>query len=117
VQSLDLEGEVGIGAVSRTFSTLPLFTYKVTYKLAGNPSSGPAVKTGEVIAGDNTIQQFSFDITGRSFADMGYVSRTAYFLANNLNTTLTFRSTTNSGFGPVIDKVRVERCLLVICLG
>ncbi len=119
VQSLDLEGSVFplVGAVTQTFSTLPLFKYKVTYKLAGNPASGPTIKTGQVIAGDNVIQSFSFDVTGKSFANMGYVARETHFIATGLTTTLTFRSTTGTGFGPVIDKVRVESCLLVICLG
>jgi choice-of-anchor C domain-containing protein len=119
VQSLDLDGSAFplAGAVTQTFSTLPLFKYRVAYKLAGNPASGPTIKTGQVIAGDSVIQSFSFDITGKSFTDMGYVGKTTYFIATNLSTTLTFRSTTGSGFGPVIDKVRVESCLLVICLG
>jgi choice-of-anchor C domain-containing protein len=119
VQSLDLEGSAFplAGAVTQTFSTLPLFKYRVTYQLAGNPASGPTIKTGQVIAGDSVIQSFSFDVTGKSITNMGYVGKTTHFIATNLSTTLTFRSTTGSGFGPVIDKVRVESCLLVICLG
>jgi choice-of-anchor C domain-containing protein len=116
-QSLDLEGDVGIGAVAQTFTTIPLLKYKVSYKLAGNPASGPTIKTGQILANGNVIQNFSFDITGKSFANMGYVGKEAHFIATGLSSTLTFRSTSNSGFGPVIDKVRVESCLLVICLG
>src|SRR5882762_11248724 len=33
-QSLDLDGAVGIGTVAQTFTTVPLLTYKVSYRLA-----------------------------------------------------------------------------------
>jgi hypothetical protein len=48
---------------------------------------------------------------------MGYVGKETHFIATGLSTILTFRSTTGSGYGPVIDKVTVESCLLIICLG
>ena len=117
LQSLDLEGTVGFGTVAQTFTTVPLFKYKVSYKLAGNPASGPTVKTGKVLANGNVIQNFSFDITGKTLANLGYVGKETHFIATSLSTTLTFKSTTGSGFGPVIDDVEVESCLLVICLG
>lgn len=116
-QSLDLDGAVVRGGIAQTFHTVPLFTYRVTYALAGNPASGPAVKTGQVLANGDVRQNFSFDITGKTFTDMGYVKKHTYFLATSPSTTLEFRSTTGSGYGPVIDAVRVESCLLVICLG
>jgi hypothetical protein len=47
----------------------------------------------------------------------GSVYKHTYFLANSPSATLEFRSTTGSGFGPVIDAVRVESCLLIICVG
>jgi choice-of-anchor C domain-containing protein len=116
LQSLDLEGTVGTGAVAQTFTTVPLLKYRVSYKLAGNPASGPTIKTGQVLANGNVIQNFSFDITGKTFTNMGYVGKETHFIATGLSSTLTFRSTTNSGYGPVIDDVEVESCLLVICL-
>jgi choice-of-anchor C domain-containing protein len=116
-QSLDLDGAVERGGVAQTFHTVPLLTYRVTYALAGNPASGPIVKTGKVLANGDVIQNFSFDITGKSLTNMGYVTRQTYFLATGHSATLEFRSTTGSGFGPVIDDVRVDSCLLVICVG
>ena len=115
-QSLDLEGTVGTGTIAQTFSTVPLLKYKVSYKLAGNPASGPTIKTGQVLANGNVIQNFSFDITGKNFVNMGYVGKETHFIATGLSSTLAFKSTTNSGYGPVIDNVEVESCLLVICL-
>lgn len=117
-QSLDLDGQEGTrGAVTQTFTTVPLLKYRVTYALAGNPVSGPTVKTGQVLVNGDVLQSFSFDITGKSLTNMGYVPRATHFLATSLSTTLEFRSTTGSGFGPVIDDVKVESCLVVICLG
>jgi choice-of-anchor C domain-containing protein len=116
-QSLDLDGSAVQGGVAQEFTTVPLLKYKVRFKLAGNPAAGPTVKTGQVLANGNVIQNFSFDITGKTMADMGYVSKETHFVATGLSTTLTIRSTTGSGYGPVIDKVTVESCLLVICLG
>ena len=118
VQSLDLDGSSAplTGAVEQTFSTVPLLTYRISYKLAGNPAAGPTVKTGQVLVNGDVLQSFSFDVTGKSFTNMGYVGKHTQFTATGLSATLTFRSTTGSGFGPVIDKVQVESCLLVICL-
>lgn len=114
-QSLDLDGAAHQGGIAQTFGTIPLLTYRVTYSLAGNPASGPAVKTGQVLVNGNVVQNFSFDITGKNFVDMGYVKKHTYFFANSPSATLEFRSTTGSGYGPVIDAVHVESCLLIIC--
>jgi choice-of-anchor C domain-containing protein len=115
-QSLDLDGAAEQGGVAQTFGTLPWLKYRVTYALAGNPASGPVVKTGQVLVNGQVIQNFSFDITGKTLAYMGYVYKHVYFYATDPYTTLEFRSTTGSGYGPVIDAVHVQSCLLVICL-
>jgi choice-of-anchor C domain-containing protein len=115
-QSLDLDGAFDPGGVAQTFNTVPLLKYRVTYALAGNPASGPIIKTGKVLADGATIQHFSFDITGKNFTNMGYVYKHTYFIATGFSSTLEFRSTTGSGYGPVIDDVDVDSCLLVICL-
>jgi choice-of-anchor C domain-containing protein len=114
-QSLDLDGSVA-GAVSQTFSTSPLFAYEVTFALAGNPVAAPAVKTGQVLVNGYVADSFSFDTTGKTEANMGYVSHEFAFQATGTSTTLEFLSTTGSGFGPVIDNVRVQPCLLILCV-
>ncbi|MBC6459759.1 hypothetical protein [Actinomadura sp. HBU206391] len=50
---------------------------------------------------------FSFDITGKSRDDMGYVRRAFYFRSLTSQATLGFTSTTQSGYGPVLDAVSV----------
>ncbi|MGQ5262028.1 DUF642 domain-containing protein [Micromonospora sp. ZYX-F-536] len=114
-QSLDLNG-FSPGAVARTLPTKLLTTYRVSYALAGNPDNGPLIATGKVTANGQTVDSFSFDTAGHTPAAMGYVYRTFYF-TNILSaaTVLQFASTTVGAFGPVIDDVRVESCLLVIC--
>lgn len=109
-QSVDLNG-VQPGAVSQTFTTTPRTRYTVTYSLAGNTAAGPVVKTGKALVDGQEFQNFSFDITGRTRTDMGYVTRTFGFVANGTSTTLTFVSTTpSSANGPVIDDVTVKPC-------
>jgi choice-of-anchor C domain-containing protein len=114
-QNLDLDGDQQ-GAIARTFGTVPLITYRVTYALAGNPASAPVVKTGEVRANGRVVQQFAFDTTGTTFTDMGFVYQTFYILTTAPSLTLEFASTTvPAAYGPVIDDVRVDSCPLVLC--
>lgn len=126
-QSVDLNGQnTSIpgesGAVSQTFTTIPLFAYEVSFALAGNPLSqgdpvaGPLTKTGDVLINGQIVKNFSFNVTGKSPTNMGYVTEEFTFLATGTSTTLEFASTNPGEGGPVIDNVRVESCLLVICL-
>ncbi|MEU5162708.1 choice-of-anchor C family protein [Streptomyces sp. NPDC020875] len=107
-QSVDLNGT---GAVSQTFTTTPGAGYTVTYALAGNPLDAPALKTGKVLVDGQNVQDFSFDVTGKTYTAMGYVRRQLTFVATNPTTTLTFAGTTGptAPNGAVIDDVRVER--------
>ncbi|MFJ2861936.1 choice-of-anchor C family protein [Kitasatospora sp. NPDC087314] len=108
-QSVDLNGS-NTGAVAQTFTTVPGATYSVTYALAGNPAAAPAVKTGRVLVDGQDFQDFSFDITGKTPAAMGYVGRQLSFVAQGASTTLTFASTTTGAAGPVVDDVQVKEC-------
>ncbi|MEV7969312.1 choice-of-anchor C family protein [Sphaerisporangium sp. NPDC088356] len=114
VQSLDLNGS-GTGAVSQTFSTLPLVKYEIGYRLAGNPAGAPVVKTGKIQINDDVVGKFSFDTTGKSFPDLGYTHQKVAFVATGLSTTVRFASTVPGGFGPVIDDVEIRSCLVIIC--
>jgi choice-of-anchor C domain-containing protein len=115
VQSLDLDGSIN-GAVALSFPTLPLFTYRISYALAGNPDSGPAIKTGHVLVNGHVIQELAFDITGKNRTNMGYVRHGFAFLSLGGAATLEFVSTTTpGGYGPVLDDVVIEKCLLAAC--
>lgn len=96
--------------MTQTFTTLPGATYTVTYALAGNPQSTPVLKSGSVLIDGQNFQDFSFDTTGKTRTNMGYVNRQFTFQAANPSTAISFASTTPSAYGPVIDDVRIERC-------
>ncbi|RCG33270.1 choice-of-anchor C family protein [Sphaerisporangium album] len=114
VQALDLNGS-GPGAITQTFGTLPLVKYEIAYRLAGDPGGEPAVKSGVVRIGGEPAQDFSFDVTGRSSTDMGYVRKKVTFIATGLSTTVEFLSTVPGHHGPVIDDITVKSCLAIIC--
>ncbi|WP_406192940.1 choice-of-anchor C family protein [Kitasatospora sp. NBC_01560] len=108
-QSVDLNGS-NAGAVAQTFTTVPGTTYTVSYALAGNPG-GPALKTGSALIDGQDFQDFSFNTTGKTFTNMGYVGRQFTFRATGTATTIGFTSTTpNSAYGPVVDDVRIQAC-------
>jgi choice-of-anchor C domain-containing protein len=108
-QSVDLDGNTE-GTIAQTFTTTPGTTYSVTYSLAGNPQLGPTVKTGFAGIDGQDFQDFSFDITGKSTTNMGYVGRQFTFVAAGATTTLSFASTTPGAAGPVVDNVQVLPC-------
>ncbi len=108
-QSLELNGTT-TGSIAQTFTTEPGTKYSVTYSLAGNPNSTPMVKTGSINIDGQSFEDFSFDATGKTELDMGYVIRQFTFVANHASTTLEFASTTTGAFGPVIDDVKVKSC-------
>ncbi|MFI0821541.1 choice-of-anchor C family protein [Streptomyces sp. NPDC021098] len=108
-QSVDLNGGAA-GTVSQNFTTVPGKRYTVTYSLAANPAGGPAVKTGKVLVDGQNFQDFSFDSTGKTMTNMGYVTREVSFRATGATTTLAFASTMSGAYGPVIDDVSVRAC-------
>jgi len=106
-RSLDLNGP-GSGSIRQVMDTSRWPRYLVTFSLAGNPDGGPAVKSLRVYAGSQ-FQDFTFDITGKSKANMGWTVKSWTFLASAASTTLEFRSLTSGPYGPLLDKVRVIR--------
>lgn len=113
VRSLDLDGSSGPpytnGGVTQSFSTTIGTSYVVSFDMAGNPNNAPVVKPMEVsAAGQSAV--FTFDITGTSLSNMGWVAHTWTFVATAATTTLTFQSLTtppNVGWGPALDNVSV----------
>lgn len=115
VQSVDLGGSTN-GAVAQTVDTVPGLTYTVKFAVAGNPDGPPTVKTGRALVNGQPALNFSFDITGKSRAAMGYQYKKFSFLSLGTHATVEFASTSGTAFGPVIDAVTVRPCLFVICL-
>ena len=114
-QSLDLNGN-GNGSIARSVPAQLLTTYKVTYAVAANTEGPPAVKTGKVTVNGQQVDTIAVDTVGRSNQNMGWAYRTFYF--TNLlssSSTLAFAGTSGTIWGAVIDDVKVESCLLVLC--
>ncbi len=108
VRSLDLDALEGdSGGISQSFATTPGRLYLVSFSLAGNYVSGPALKRMRVLAAGASAE-FTFDITGRSSANMGWTRHRWSFTAVAPLTTLEFWSVTSpSGYGPALDRVSV----------
>ncbi|TRU68779.1 MAG: choice-of-anchor C family protein [Microcystis viridis Mv_BB_P_19951000_S69] len=104
-RSIDLQG-LASGTIEQTFNTTIGATYRVTFDLAGNPTGNPTIKEMRVSAGGNSAD-FSFDITGKSPSNMGWVSKSWDFTANSTTTTLEFSGLGNSTVGAALDNVSV----------
>ncbi|MCA2719617.1 MAG: choice-of-anchor C family protein [Microcystis sp. M169S2] len=109
--SLHLGAGASPGGIKQTFNTTVGGTYRVTFDLAGNPNASPIIKEMRVSAGGSSAD-FSFDTTGKSRSNMGWVSNSWDFTANSTTTTLEFIDLTNSFLtnsfaGPALDNVSV----------
>ena len=107
VRSIDLNSGLDIGSVSQTLTTIPGHTYKVLFDMAGNPN-GPDLKTIDVAVNGTKVADFSFNKAGKTWTDMGWVTKTFQFTAVGTQTTIGFISTTQDTSGPALDNVRFE---------
>ena len=104
-RSLDLQG-LASGGIQQTFNTTIGETYRVTFDLAGNPFGGSAIKEMRVSAGGSSAD-FSFNTTGKSNSNMGWLSKSWDFTANSTTTTLEFIGLGSGTNGPALDNVSV----------
>jgi choice-of-anchor C domain-containing protein len=104
-RSLDMNGSTA-GAISQTFKTKKGQKYRVKFALAGSPGNAPTEKKLQVSAAGKTTE-FTFDVTGKTQTDMGWVSKTWEFTAEADETTLEFLSLTEGHAGPALDDVVV----------
>ena len=104
-RSLDLSG-ANAGGIQQTFNTTVGETYRVTFDLAGNPDGNPTIKEMRVSAGGSSAD-FSFDTTGKSRSNMGWVSNSWDFTATGTTTTLSFLNLVDTPYGPALDNVSV----------
>src|SRR5262245_21741245 len=73
-RSLDMNGGTA-GAISQTFKTKKGQKYCVRFALAGSAGNAPTEKRLQISAGGKTTE-FTFDVTGKTRTDMGWVSKT-----------------------------------------
>lgn len=109
VQSVDMNGSRGAASLSQMVTGLAVGTaYTLLFDMAGNPSGPPAVKSVDVMMG-GASDSFTFDITGHSKQDMGWVTYSLNFVAGATSELLMFKSTTTECcWGPALDNVRIE---------
>lgn len=110
-RSIDLSG-ASAGALAQTFATTQATPYTVKFDFAGNPGYGAGTGVKKMRVSVNNAgaasQEYTFDTTGKTLANMGWTEQTFTFVATGTSTTLTFTSLENSVYGPAIDNVRVN---------
>jgi choice-of-anchor C domain-containing protein len=108
-RSIDLNGNEP-GAIAQTIRTRAGKRYRVTFSLAGNNcGDADTPKRAVVVSAAGSQAEFTFDTTGKSYEDMGWVTKTWEFTATAAETTLEFTSATEipPACGPALDRVSV----------
>src|SRR5262249_45527414 len=107
-RSIDLHGSPGFGGLQQTFKTTPGKSYTVSFSLAGNPDGSVPKKTMGVSAAKQKVE-FTFDATGKTRQDPGWVRKVWRFTAVDRATTLELYTLmqVDDACGPIIDDVSV----------
>jgi choice-of-anchor C domain-containing protein len=126
IMCVDLDGYYQAGAMSQTVNTTPGASYLLSFWMAGNPAGVsvgfPAVKAMRLSWGGVSQGIFSFDTTGKTESNMGWVQHQLVVQATGSQMNLRFASldALDSAFGPMLDDVSLtpvpepsSACLLV----
>ena len=114
-RSLDLAGAV-TGSILTTspLQTVVGQTYVLRFAMAGNPAnqSQPLKKLQVTIDGAaDIVNTYEFDVTGKTYADMGWEYHSLVFTADSETTILKFENATNyvpAYYGAALDDVSVS---------
>ena len=110
-RSIDLHGSPGYGGIQQTFKTKKGQRYRLTFSMSGTPKSvsGEGGVKSLAVSAAGKQQEFSFDTTGKSAADMGWAEKEWEFDATDAETTLEFYTieTRDPSCGPTVDHARV----------
>lgn len=108
IQFVDLNGNdaVGPGTISQVVTTLPGHNYRLSFRLAGNPNGDPVVKSLTASFGTKS-QPFTFDTSGPTNLDLGWVEKTVDIVSCSPTERVTLQTTTTGQRGPNIDAVSV----------
>jgi choice-of-anchor C domain-containing protein len=107
-QSIDLAGD-NPGSIAQRLPTVIGQTYTLRFAMAGNPQCGiPAVKHMRVAWNHVRVARLSFDVTGHTPSDPGWIYQEFSVVATAPSTLLKFRAANNVVFcGPALDDVSV----------
>jgi choice-of-anchor C domain-containing protein len=104
-RSLDLGG-YSDGTISQTFDATSGVEYIVRFDMAGNPAANPIKRMR--VSVDGFSGEYQFDQTGWDWTNMGWVTYTFTFIADDSQATLIFENLTGDSCGAALDNVRVE---------
>ncbi len=113
LQALDLNG-ISRGTIRRSIATPDYAVYRLTFWIAGNPTCEVGIKRVNLLIEDTVFSQISFNTTGRSPTSMGWTMYEFTFPGLVESRVLQFQSTAGTNCGPMIDDVRLEKCLEVL---
>jgi choice-of-anchor C domain-containing protein len=121
-QSIDLWGCAANGIIRQALTTSGSTAYNLSFFLAGNPVEGgvntAGPRTGVVRVGttpggaDLVTQNLTFNTSGKSLTNMGWITQSINFAASSGTTYLEFEDTSNAPGQPcqgiALDDIRVE---------
>ena len=95
------------GSIMQTLQTEVGETYEIAFDLAGSPTQADPIKTLRVSAAGQSMD-YTFDVTGYSFTNMGWKTEVFSFVATEEETNLVFTSLVyGSSTGPALDNIRL----------
>lgn len=112
-RSLDMSGE-GAGSIFQDFDTVVGAVYDVQFALAGNPEGLPIEKFLSIDVLDSAANyvfqsSITFDTSGQSKTDMGWINPFFSFQATTATSRILFTSENDTAYGPALDNVRITR--------
>jgi len=105
-QSLDMNG-TSPGSLYQSLHTTQGQKYRIAFALAGNPDCGTFVKVLRVYWGGAQVGRFTFDTTGHTHQNLGWVARSIVVQAGTGLTQILFASGTSGSCGAALDDVLV----------
>jgi choice-of-anchor C domain-containing protein len=97
------------GAIYRNVTNTAGKSYQLRFAYAGNPDAVPVVKTMQVFWGGSLVANVSFDTTGHTESNLGWVYTNIIVTGTGLDR-LQFSSTVaSSSFGPLVDNISLTQ--------
>jgi Protein of unknown function (DUF642) len=106
-QSVDVAG-LAPGTLSEGLSLPYADSYRISFRLAGNPGCGPIVKKLGVYWNGVLAATKRFDTTGHSLADLGWVGRSVVVTGLPGPAAIGFAALNAGSCGPALDAVSVK---------
>jgi choice-of-anchor C domain-containing protein len=106
-RSLDMSGH-DAGTITQNISGfIPGHQYRLSFYMAANNDGVARIFRLQARIG-SAMEAFSFDATGRTYANMGWSLRTLDFTATDTTLALTFTSLDDGNAGPALDNVSIS---------